>query len=127
MDRDKINRDYRNADIERWQSMDFVIGYKIHRSNNCDCECELCKAGAGEYPKSFNWNGWHNGCKCFLTSISVSVEEMAKVTESVLIGKSYTPKGNTIEAIPQSLIDYVALHPECKNEYWYLDNKEYFK
>ena len=126
MDRDNINREYRNADIERWQEMDFVLGYKINRSKNCQCDCGICEKGEGEYPKSFIWNGWHDGCKCYLTPIMKDADEMAKVTEAFLKGETYEPKGDIINTIPKSLIDYIKSHPECKNEDWYKANPKYF-
>jgi hypothetical protein len=41
--------------VRRWQSLDFVVGYEIRRSNNPDQMCEQCKQLAGKYPKSFIW------------------------------------------------------------------------
>jgi len=31
---DQFNRNSRIADIQRWRSQDFVLGYEIHTSNN---------------------------------------------------------------------------------------------
>ena len=126
MNTDKTNRQYRNADIERWRTMDFVLGYQINRSGNCDCNCEICKYGEGKYPKSFNWNGWHDGCKCHITSIMIDENEMAKVNQAFLKGQKYTPKGVRVSEIPSKLIDYVKGHPECMSSDWYQNNKNFF-
>lgn len=135
----RINAQYRNADIARWQTMDFVIGYKINRSRNCDYCCEICAAGEGIYPKSFNWEGWHPGCLCYLTSVSLSADEMARINHTFLNGgdwereqrrlgitkqiTSYPEnfkawvwkhKDNLQEAIRQNgLIDFVTANPEA--------------
>lgn len=127
MNNDLINREYRNSDIERWQEMDFVLGYKINRSRQCDYNCEICKMGAGEYPKSFIWNGWHDGCKCYLTPILKDEDEMVKMTEAFLKGEKYEPKGDIISTIPQRFKDYANTHPEYKDESWYKNNIKYFE
>lgn len=120
-------KQFRNADIQRWRTMDFVLGYKINRSRNCDCNCEICKAGEGSYPKDFDWDGWHDGCKCYLTPIMVEAEEMAKVNQAFLKGQKYTPKGGLVKSIPNQLFQYVKSHPECESSNWYTNNKNHFK
>lgn len=119
-------KQYRNADIQRWQTMDFVLGYKINRSRNCDPDCEICKAGQGDFPKSFDWDGWHEGCKCYLTPIMVEAEEMDKVNQAFLKGQKYTPKGQRITDIPVQLKQYAHAHPECKSSNWYQNNQNCF-
>ena len=89
-----------NRDIARWRTQDFTLGYEINRSNNCDYDCEICKSGSGQYPLSFDWDGWHSGCKCYLTPIMIPADEMAKVTMMLLQGKTYTPKGSQVTGIP---------------------------
>lgn len=71
---DAINRVHRNGDISRWRQLDFVIGYEIKLSNNPEYDCEVCKRLAGKYPKSFNWNGWHKGCHCYIVPILIDDE-----------------------------------------------------
>jgi hypothetical protein len=53
---DLINREYRDGDIRRWQSMDFIVGYEIHRSNNPSKDCDICSKLAGKQPLSNHWN-----------------------------------------------------------------------
>lgn len=126
MNNNSINRQYRNADIQRWQSQSFVLGFRINRSRNFDCDCEICKAGEGNYPKSFDWDGWHEGCLCYLTPIMVDVEEMAKSNEAFLKGQVYEPKGDIITAIPSELKSFVKTHPQYKESNWYQNNKNHF-
>ena len=109
---DSINRSYRMSDINRWQSMDFVVGYTIHRSNNPSKDCDLCSILAGDYPKSFNWSGWHDKCKCYATAIlmddETSKDQEVSDLKAALRGTErivFKPK-NAIEHIPQALIDW---------------------
>jgi hypothetical protein len=60
--RTEINAAYRTADRDRWNSIDFVLGYEIKRSQNIKAPCDQCDAGQGRYPKSFVWDGWHPNC-----------------------------------------------------------------
>lgn len=89
MTTDRYNRQSRNVDIERWHTQDFVLGYKINRSRNCDCACEICCAGEGEYPLEFEWNGWHDGCLCYVTPILVDDATMASLQDIFLSGGDY--------------------------------------
>ena len=109
---DSTNNAYRNVDIQRWQNMDFVIGYEIHLSNNPDKDCDICKRLAGKYPKSFNWCGWHDGCKCHVTPIFMDDDdfdnnELAEL-RSALYGKKHkkrTPK-NAVKFLPKTFLDW---------------------
>lgn len=73
----ETNMAYRNADVLRYQKLDFVVGYEVSRSNHVYA-CELCEMLKGNYPKSFQFEGWHPHCRCFVTPILMSREEMRK-------------------------------------------------
>lgn len=110
---DSTNREYRKADVKRWQTMDFVVGYEIHQSNNPSKECERCKQLSGKYPKTFLWDGWHDGCKCYVTSILMDEETESENTVSKFKSALYglpksTPKeaSNIVKYIPKGFIDY---------------------
>lgn len=66
--RTEINIAYRTADIDRWQSLDFVSGYEIKRSKH-PFPCKICDMMAGNYPKSFLWVGNHPNCRCYMIPI----------------------------------------------------------
>lgn len=66
--RTEINIAYRTADIERWQSMDMIVGYEIKRSKHPH-GCEICDMMKGIYPKSFVWVGNHPNCRCYMTPV----------------------------------------------------------
>jgi len=116
---DIINRDYRNSDILRWQMLDFVVGYEIHRSNNQNLkECEICQRFAGKYPKSFIWHGWHDGCICYVTPIMMDDETDREQTvsdlKSALHGTEYKKlqAKNLVKHVPEGFID------------WFLENRK---
>lgn len=74
--RSEINMAYREADWLRWQQLDFVIGFEVHRTNHePQCKCSLCERLKGRYPKTFKFNGWHPQCMCYITPILISDED----------------------------------------------------
>lgn len=62
--RTETNMGYRNADIARWQTMPFVLGYEVKLSLSHP-KYDICDPLAKRYPKTFNWAGWHPQCLCF--------------------------------------------------------------
>ncbi len=72
--RTEINRAYRMADIERFASNPYVIGYEIKRSKH-PYPCKTCDLMAGQYPKNFIWGGNHPNCRCYLVPIMASDED----------------------------------------------------
>lgn len=128
---DNVNRNYRNSDITRYNELDFVVGYEIKRSNNCDKGCSLCKAGSGKYPKNFNWTGWHDDCKCHIISVLTTDAEMDRMTDYILAGKdtSTFKSRRTVYDIPASLKSYFNENKESilyEMPDWYMQNKQYF-
>ena len=120
---DATNRNYRASDFKTATNFDCCVGIEINRSNNCNDNCELCKAGAGKYPKDFKWTGWHDGCLCFTTYVLKEDDEFWRDLED---GKNRKSK-NTVSNIPKAIKNYISNHPECKNEDWYINNKKYFE
>lgn len=124
---DSINRGFRNADCNRWQQLDFVVGIEIKRSNNPDCDCELCEIAAGRYPKNFNWSGWHDGCKCYAVSILKTPDEMAADNTRIMRGEALSPVSvNSVTQIPFKLKMHLKQHPELQKHDWYIENKSMF-
>lgn len=73
--RSEINMAYRESDYLRWQQLDFVVGFEVHRSNHePQCKCKLCERLTGKYPKWFKFKGWHPQCMCYATAILVDEE-----------------------------------------------------
>jgi|GEM_PF-1868943 len=71
--RTEINVSYAEADFERWQRLDFVIGYEVRLSNNHTCNghpfTDICDELAGRYPKWFKFTKWHPQCRCVCLAI----------------------------------------------------------
>lgn len=104
--RTETNMAYRRADHSRWQGMDFVLGQHIEPSKNHKIE-DICDKLQGDYPKDFQFDGFHPQCYCVCTPILMSEDEMAKVNEAFLKGETYTPKGKQITDYPQGFKDWV--------------------
>ena len=71
--RTEINVSYAEADFERWQRLDFVIGYEVRLSNNHTCNghpfTDICDELVGKYPKWFKFTKWHPQCRCVCLAI----------------------------------------------------------
>lgn len=111
---DELNRGYRHADIQRWKTMDSILGYEIKRSNNLDHKCELCSKLVGKYPKSFDWRGWHDGCKCFASPIMMSREEFNRdelaELQAAFNGTAYIKRESDelVRFLPKTFIQWYA-------------------
>lgn len=72
----ETNMGYRMSDAERWQQLDFVLGYEVRRSQNHH-PCAICDSLKGKYPKDFVFPGWHPFCICFAVPIVMKHEDFA--------------------------------------------------
>lgn len=72
--RSEINMAYRTAENERWQQMDFVVGYEIKLSGKHPAH-DVCDLLAGKYPKGFVWTGWHPNDLCYKIPILKTEDE----------------------------------------------------
>lgn len=113
--RTEINMAYRESDWRRWQSLDFVAGFEVIRSNREPMfECPVCSKLAGRYPKEFKFVGWHPQCLCFAIPVLQPYEELRKNRKQrfkdALWGKQ--PKqpskpSNYVTKLPKGFIDWV--------------------
>ena len=124
--RSEINMAYRESDWQRWQSLDFVVGFEVVRSNHePEYHCDLCDRLAGRYPKSFKFVGWHPQCRCHVIPImadyfseDASNERVARM-RAALYGteyKKYVPK-ETITDLPDGFKEWMAENME-KSQEW---------
>lgn len=113
--RTEINMAYKTADWERWQRLDFVVGFRIGLSNNHTIVnskgepeplTDICDELAGDYPKTFKFVGWHPNCRCVVTPILQSPDEMHKARrerlEAIMNDEAYKaqPSANTVTDVP---------------------------
>lgn len=111
----EVNMAYQYAENMRYQKEPFVLGYRINLSTNHTCKDkdgvprpfhDMCDELEGDYPKWFLWRSWHPRCRCYMTAIRCSKEEMRKIAK-----------------LPQDEYErYVspnAIHnmPDCYNQY----------
>ncbi|HEV7379364.1 MAG TPA: hypothetical protein VGN64_06195 [Dyadobacter sp.] len=111
--RTEINMSYRAADQERWLQLDFVVGFRIRRSNN-PYPCKLCDSMVGDYPKTYIWRGNHPNCRCVKTSILATKKEISDLTDQILNGDD-TADFQSINEIKQMPAGFVS---------WIKDNKQ---
>lgn len=117
----QTNIGYRQADHDRWQKMDFVLGIEAKRSNNNRGPCKICDAMVGKYPKGFVFTGFHPFCICYAIPIMMDHEEFA---DYLLDGK--IPAEKTILTIPDRAKAYMADHPVMQQSFVFRDNSAYF-
>lgn len=113
--RTEINMAYKTADWERWQRLDFVVGFRIGLSNNHtiinskgepEPLTDICDELAGDYPKTFKFVGWHPNCRCVVTPILQSPQEMHQARRerlrAIMNDEAYKaqPSANTVTDVP---------------------------
>lgn len=120
--RSEINMSYRESDMLRWQSLDFVVGFEIQRSNHKPlCKCRLCERFVGRYPKWFKFKGWHPQCMCVAVPILMD-EETRNENErgrlrAALTGVPYKPKRakNEVTDVPEGFKSWAEENAEAQN------------
>lgn len=91
----ETNMGYRMSDAERWQQLDFILGYEVRRSANAH-PCPICDSLKGKYPKDFIFPGWHPFCICYAVPIVMEHEDFAD-----FLLHDDIPRSKTITDIPQ--------------------------
>lgn len=118
--RSEINMAYRESDFLRWQQLDFVVGFEIHRSNHRPlCKCKMCDRLQGRYPKTFKFKGWHPQCMCYAIPILADEEtfdenELGDL-KAALRGTEYKKKQskNLVTDVPDGFKEWVAENMEA--------------
>ena len=119
--RSEINMAYRESDWQRWQSLDFVVGFEIHRSNHEPlCKCDTCEKLVGRYPKTFKFKGWHPQCMCYATPVLMDEEtfdenELGDL-KAALRGTTYKHQQakNAVSDMPDGFKAWVKDHVEAQ-------------
>lgn len=119
--RSEINMAYRESDWQRWQSLDFVVGFEIVRSNHEPlCDCDICARLVGRYPKTFKFIGWHPQCMCYAIPILMDEEtfddnELGDL-KAALRGTTYKHRqaANTVPDVPDGFKEWVKDHIEAQ-------------
>lgn len=120
--RTEINMAYRDAELLRWQQLDFVVGFRVQLSNNhtvLDSKGnpkplkDICDELAGDYPKTFRFLGWHPQCRCLITPILSDYDEYNKDRgnrlKAIVRGEAYKsmPSRRQVTAMPENFTRYI--------------------
>lgn len=119
--RSEINMAYRESDYLRWQSLDFVVGFEVKRSNHEPlCDCDICEKLQGRYPKHFKFKGWHPQCMCYAVPILMDEEtfdenELGDL-KAALRGTQYKrlEAKNVVVDVPDGFKEWVKEHEEAQ-------------
>ncbi|MXV16843.1 hypothetical protein [Hufsiella ginkgonis] len=124
--RTETNMAYRMADMDRYQNLDFVLGYEIRLSNNHPVY-DICDECAGKYPKSFVFRGWHPQCRCHSVPILMNEGEFDELENATLDGKPAPKSDNLVTDVPDGFKQWVDEHKDQvakykSTPYWVKDN-----
>lgn len=122
--RSEINMAYRESDYLRWQSLDFVVGFEVKRSNHEPlCKCDICEKLKGRYPKHFKFKGWHPQCMCYAVPILMDEEtfdenELGDL-KAALHGTQYKKleAKNLVTDVPDGFKQWVKDHKEAQKKW----------
>jgi len=106
--RTELNMAYRGSDNERFNQFDFVVGQEIKRSNRF-FKCDICEPLVGKYNKQFVFKGFHPNCRCYVVPILCTKEELDKLTENIIQGKSNLgfKSENAVNELPSNFNDWI--------------------
>jgi hypothetical protein len=119
------NMAYRSADMERYNQIDFIMGYEVILSGNHPKE-DICDEMQGKYPKEFVFTGWHPFCICHCEAILPSEDDFVKyLQDDTSVLDKYA-----VEDIPGRAQGYIddnleALKGGSSTPYFLADNADY--
>lgn len=97
----ETNMSYQNADHLRHQQLDFIVGIQISLSNNHTLNgkpfTDICDELQGRYPKDIQFEGFHPFCRCIVTTILKTPEEVARDMDGIDRGSV-----NAVKDMPQN-------------------------
>lgn len=126
--RSEINMAYRQAENQRWQQMDFVVGYEIKLSGSHHVD-DICDQLKGKYPKTFIWTGWHPNDMCYKIPILKTEEEFWAWDGR---GEAPTDSVNEVKDVPEGFKQWIDnnIHRAKSWEstpYFIRDNKDFIR
>lgn len=134
--RTETNMAYRSSEQDRWQRMDFVLGFRVKRSRNHP-DTDICddlsaanddnESDRGVYPKTFVFKGWHPQCRCFVVPILASRADFIKMQKALLNGEEPPQPSGKIEEPNEYFNEWVSKNRDRIEKaktlpYWVEDN-----
>lgn len=115
--RTEINMAYKTAEQDRWQRLDFVVGYEIKTSNNHP-EHDICDELKGKYPKDFVFKGWHPQCRCYVVPILATDDEFIEIQKKILAGENISNNhySGEITEVPDKFNKWIEKNKERINK-----------
>ena len=106
--RTEINMAYHNANSERWQREPFVIGIRIWLSPEHP-EYDICDDLMGNYPKDFQFSGWHPACLCASAPITIQGDEKKEFYRRLMNGEDMSGyvSPNAVKTPPAAWNKYI--------------------
>lgn len=128
--RNENNLAYANADYERWQQIDFIIGIEIRLSNRHP-KFDMCDDLKGKYPKSFHYTKWHVNCLCVAIPVLASQQVRDEIMDYKLGLRDTYPSFERVEEIPSSAKNWIRKNADRvegwnSKPYWVENNKAVF-
>ena len=118
--RTENNMAYKASDYLRRKQLPFVQGITVKLSN-AHPQYDICNPLAGDYPKGFNFMGWHSQCICYTVSKLPTKEEFVNyIKTGQMDHRKFT------RAIPTKAQNYLEKHKKqiqgWKNKPYWAEN-----
>lgn len=110
--RNEVNMSYRHSDTLRREKLPFVTGITVHLSNSHPTY-DICDELQGDYPKQFNFGGWHPNCICYTTAKLLPKKEFIEhLNASQKPGYRLQDTSRNVRTIPKNATKYLKNNAE---------------
>lgn len=118
--RTEINIAYRRQDFDMVKDLDFVRGWRVVLSGQHP-RYDMCDDLQGDYPKKFEFTGWHPACICQALPILASETKASKLIQGQQVNI------NEVQQVPARAESWMQTNlPKLKNPpYWQSDNPSF--
>ena len=119
--RTETNAAYRTADEDRWERMDFVIGFEVKKSAQHEVRMpkgDICDLLAGKYPKGFKFTDWHPHCLCYVVPILAKENDFIAMQKAILNGndpRTVDMQAQEIKDVPDNFKKWIAANTDRIN------------
>ena len=120
--RTETNAAYRAADEDRWERLDFVVGFEVKLSKQHDDRMpngDICDVLAGKYPKGFKFTAWHPHCLCYVVPILAKEDDFVAMQKAILDGndpRTVDLKAQEVKDVPDAFKKWIAANTDRIND-----------